>query len=75
MFSLQVLGTVAQLERALIAKRTRAGLRRGNPAAIRTLRASWDVRHLKGVLMQLDARLLTVRRMRPGQPWTTTCGY
>ena len=84
MFSLQVLGAVAQLERALIAERTKAGLRaacsRGrvggnpglrtrDPAAIRKLRAARDAAHLNGVLAGLDEWLPTVRRMRPTQPW------
>ena len=84
MFSLQVLGAVAQLERALIAERTKAGLsaarsrgriggnpglRAGDPDAIRKLRASRDAGHLAGVIAQLDAWLPTVRRMRPAQPW------
>ena len=84
MFSLQVLGAVAQLERALIAERTKAGLkaarsrgrvggnpglRAGDPAAIEKLRASRDATHLNGLLAQLDAWLPTVRRMRPDQPW------
>jgi len=84
MFSLQVLGAVAQLERALIAERTKAGLRAarargrvggnpglrtGDPAAIRKLRANRDAKHLDGVLAQLDTWLPTVRRMRPDQPW------
>ena len=84
MFSLQVLGAVAQLERALIAERTKAGLhaarargrvggnpglRSGDPATIRKLRAGRDAKHLDGVLAQLDAWLPTVRRMRPDQPW------
>jgi len=84
MFSLQVLGAVAQLERALIAERTKAGLqaarrrgrvggnpglRVGDPVAIRKLRASRDATHLNGVLAQLDSWLPTVRRMRPEQPW------
>ena len=84
MFSLQVLGAVAQLERALIAERTKAGLRAarargrvggnpglrtGDPATIRKLRAGRDAKHLDGVLAQLDAWLPTVRRMRPDQPW------
>jgi DNA invertase Pin-like site-specific DNA recombinase len=84
MFSLQVLGAVAQLERALIAERTKAGLhaarargrvggnpglRDRDPAAIRKLRASRDAKHLDGVLAQLNAWLPTVRRMRPVQPW------
>jgi len=84
MFSLQVLGAVAQLERALIAERTKAGLnaarargrvggnpglRAGDPDAIRKVRASRDAAHLDGVLAQLDVWLPTVRRMRPDQPW------
>lgn len=84
MFSLQVLGAVAQLERALIAERTKAGLsaarargrvggnpglRAGEPAAIRKIRASRDAAHLDGVLERLDVWLPTVRRMRPDQPW------
>jgi DNA invertase Pin-like site-specific DNA recombinase len=84
MFSLQVLGAVAQLERSLIAERTKSGLnaarargrvggnpglRAGDPEAIRKLRASRDASHLKGVLARLDDWLPTVRRMRPGQPW------
>jgi DNA invertase Pin-like site-specific DNA recombinase len=84
MFSLQVLGAVAQLERALIAERTKAGLqaarRRGrvggnpglrsrDPDAIRKVRAGRDRTHLESVLTQLDAWLPTVRRMRPSQPW------
>ena len=82
--SLQVLGAVAQLERALIAERTKAGLRAarargriggnpglrtGDPAAVRKLRAGRDAKHLDGVLAQLDTWLPTVRRMRPDQPW------
>src|SRR3954462_1173378 len=84
MFSLQVLGAVAQLERALIAERTKAGLkaalsrgrvggnpglRAGDPDALRKLRTSRDATHLSGVLAQLDTWLPTVRRMRPDQPW------
>jgi len=84
MFSLQVLGAVAQLERALIAERTKSGLRAarargrigGNPGlrvgdldAIRKIRASRDAAHLDGILVQLDSWLPTVRRMRPDQPW------
>jgi DNA invertase Pin-like site-specific DNA recombinase len=84
MFSLQVLGAVAQLERALIAERTKAGLRSarlrgrvgGNPGlrardpeAVRKARAARDATHLSAVLAHLDEWLPTVRRMRPGQPW------
>lgn len=84
MFSLQVLGAVAQLERALISERTKAGLRSarsrgriggnpglraGDPAAIRKARAARDAAHLAALLARLDEWLPTVRRMRPGQPW------
>ena len=84
MFSLQVLGAVAQLERSLIAERTKSGLNAarargrvgGNPAlraadpdAIRKMRASRDAAHLRSVLARLDSWLPTVRRMRPDQPW------
>src|SRR5271157_5120550 len=84
MFSLQVLGAVAQLERALIAERTKAGLRAarsrgrvggnpglrsGDPDAIRKVRASRDAAYLDGVLAQADSWLPIVRRMRPDQPW------
>jgi DNA invertase Pin-like site-specific DNA recombinase len=84
MFSLQVLGAVAQLERTLIAERTKAGLRsakaRGrvggnpglrarDPAAIRKLRSARDAAHLDAMLAGLDAWLPTVRRMRPDQSW------
>jgi Resolvase, N terminal domain len=84
MFSLQVLGAVAQLERALIAERTKSGLNAarargrvgGNPGlragdrnAIRKLRASRDAAHLEGVLARLDTWLPTVQQMRPNQPW------
>ena len=80
MFSLQVLGAVAQLERALIAERTKAGLRAarsrgpvggnpglraGNPDPIRKVRASRDAAHLDSILAQLDAWLPIVRQMRP----------
>jgi DNA invertase Pin-like site-specific DNA recombinase len=84
MFSLQVLGAVAQLERTLIAERTKAGLcsakargrvggnpglRAGDPDAIRKLRSARDAAHLDAMLAGLDAWLPTVRRMRPDQPW------
>jgi hypothetical protein len=84
MFSLQVLGAVAQLERALIAERTKSGLnaarargriggnpglRIGDPNAIQKIRASRDAAHLDGILARLDSWLPTVRQMRPDQPW------
>ena len=84
MFSLQVLGAVAQLKRALIAERTKAGLSAarkggrvgrnpgcepGDPDAIRKLRASRSAGHLAGVPAGLDAWLPMVHRMRPSEPW------
>ena len=84
MFSLQVLGAVAQLERALIAERTRSGLaaarargriggnpglRAGDADAIQKMRAGRDAAQLDRVLVQLDSWLPTVRQMRPHQPW------
>ncbi len=84
MFSLQVLGAVAQLERALISERTKAGLsaarsrgrvggnpglRAGDPEAIRKTRARRDAAYLEALVAQLDTWLPTVRRMRPDQPW------
>jgi DNA invertase Pin-like site-specific DNA recombinase len=84
MFSLQVLGAVAQLERALIAERTKSGLnaarargriggnpglRTGDPKAIQKIRASRYAAHLDGILARLDTWLPTVRQMRPNQPW------
>jgi DNA invertase Pin-like site-specific DNA recombinase len=84
MFSLQVLGAVAQLERALIAERTKSGLaaarargriggnpglRARDPQAIAKLRASRDAGHLESLLARLDDWLPIVRQMRPDQPW------
>src|SRR5271157_5245327 len=79
MFSLQVLGAVAQLERALIAERTKAGLlaarnrgrvggnpglRAGDPEAVRKVQAGRDAAHLDGILAHLDSWLPTVGRRR-----------
>jgi hypothetical protein len=84
MFSLQVLGAVAQLERPLIGERTEAGLtaarrcgpvdenpglRAGGPKAICKIRASRDAAHLAGILALLDSWLPILRRMRPDRPW------
>ncbi|MBX3526005.1 MAG: recombinase family protein [Rhodoblastus sp.] len=84
MFSLQVLGAVAQLERALISERTKAGvaaakargrrpgnpgLRDGNPAAIKKIAAARDKAFTDEVLAGMDAWLPTVRQMRPLSPW------
>lgn len=81
---LKVLGVVAEFERALIRKRTRAGLgaakargrvggnpglRARDPDAVHHARSARDAAHLNAVLEELDAWLPTVRRMRPEQPW------
>ncbi len=84
MFSLQVLGAVAQLERALISERTKAGikaakargklsgnpgLRARDPAAIRKVAAARDRIFTGDVLASLDHWLPTVRQMRPASSW------
>ena len=84
MFSLQVLGAVAQLERALISERTKAGikaarlrgklpgnpgLRAKDPAAIRKTAAARDRVFTSDVIASMDRWLPTVRRMRPASPW------
>ena len=76
MFSLQVLGAVAQLERALTSERTKAGLRAakargrlgGNPGlrardpkAIRVARAARNKTHMESVFARMDSWLPTVR--------------
>jgi DNA invertase Pin-like site-specific DNA recombinase len=84
MFSLQVLGAVAQLERALISERTKAGikaarargklpgnpgLRARDPEAIRKVAAARDRVFTTDVIASMDRWLPTVRRMRPQYPW------
>ena len=84
MFSLQVLGAVAQLERALISERTRAGIRAarargrlpGNPglrerepAAIAKVAAARDKVFTGDVIAIMDRWLPIVRQMRPNSPW------
>jgi DNA invertase Pin-like site-specific DNA recombinase len=84
MFSLQVLGAVAQLERSLISERTKAGLRaakaRGKvlgspgvrehrPETIRRLTLAREKRYLDPLIASADRWMPTVKRMRPGHPW------
>ncbi|HEY9211536.1 MAG TPA: recombinase family protein [Ancylobacter sp.] len=84
MFSLQVLGAVAQLERALIAERTRAGMRAakargkiaGNPGlrerrpeAIRAASAARQRVYVGDLIASASAWLPIVRRMRPQHSW------
>lgn len=84
MFSLQVLGAVAQLERSLIAERTKAGIAaarkrgrqpgnpgliRGDKAAIRKTTQGRDKRRTEALIDTAEAWLPVVRRLRPGMPW------
>ena len=84
MFSLQVLGAVAQLERALIADRSKAGLasarargrvggnpgvRAGDPAAIAKIVKSMDETYVTRLIDSMETFMPTVRKMRPERPW------
>jgi DNA invertase Pin-like site-specific DNA recombinase len=84
MFSLQVLGAVAQLERALIADRSKAGLasarargrvggnpgvRAGDPTAIAKIVKSMDETYVTRLIDSMEAFMPTVRKMRPDKPW------
>jgi DNA invertase Pin-like site-specific DNA recombinase len=85
MFTLQVLGAVAQLERALNSERTKAGIRAavargkrpGNPGlrnrdpkALRKASSARDRVYIGRLLGGMDAWMPTVRRMRPDQAWS-----
>jgi DNA invertase Pin-like site-specific DNA recombinase len=85
MFSLQVLGAVAQLERALIADRSKAGLasarargrvggnpgvRAGDPAAIAKIVKSMDETYVTRLIDGMEEFMPTVRKMRPTRPWS-----
>ncbi|NBJ12986.1 recombinase family protein [Microvirga sp. SYSU G3D207] len=84
MFSLQVLGAVAQLERSLISERTKAGLRAakargkvlGSPAVrerrpdtIRKMTAARAKRYIDSLIASADQWMPTVKRMRPAHTW------
>ena len=89
LFTLQVLGAAAQLERALIRERTRSGLRAaaargrragnpglraGDPAAIRQLAAARHAAYLDRLIAGADAWLPLVRRRGPmGGPGRRWC--
>jgi DNA invertase Pin-like site-specific DNA recombinase len=83
-FSLQVLGAVAQLERSLISERTRAGIKAakargkkpGNPGmrerqpeAIRKIALAREKIYVDDLIAGTDQWMPTVRRMRPQHPW------
>ncbi len=84
MFSLQVLGAVAQLERSLISERTKAGLKAarargkllGNPGirerrpdTMRKIAAAREKVYLEPLIASADQWMPTVKRMRPAHPW------
>src|SRR5580704_9589595 len=84
MFSLQVLGAVAQLERALIADRSKAGLqsarargrvggnpgvRAGDPRAIAKIVKSRDAAYVSRLINSMETFMPTVRKLRPAKPW------
>lgn len=81
---LQILGAVAEFERALIRERTLAGLAaaraRGrvggnprlkarDPAALATLASARRAARLSRALTEADRWIGLVRRLRPGEPW------
>jgi DNA invertase Pin-like site-specific DNA recombinase len=83
-FSLQVLGAVAQLERSLISERTKAGIkaakargkkpgnpgiRESQPEAIRKIAVAREKVYLDELIAGADRWMPTVRRMRPQHTW------
>jgi len=84
MFSLQVLGAVAQLERALIAERTKAGikaakargklpgnpgLRERRPEAIKAVSKAREKLYLDELISSAQTWLPMVRQLRPQHSW------
>jgi hypothetical protein len=84
MFSLQVLGAVAQLERALISERTKAGiaaaraqgklpgnpgLRNGDRTALAKASAARRRRYVKDLIAGMGEWMPVVERMRPDRSW------
>ncbi|CAN7749088.1 recombinase family protein [Rhizobium sp. LjRoot258] len=84
MFSLQVLGAVAQLERALIAERTKSGmkaakargklagnpgLRERRPEAVRAVSAARRQAYLDELISSAQTWLPIVRQLRPRHSW------
>ncbi len=84
MFSLQVLGAVAQLERALISERTKAGIqaakakgrlpgnpgiRQRQPETLAQLTAAQKAAYGRRIQATANQWLPTVRRMRPDHTW------
>jgi DNA invertase Pin-like site-specific DNA recombinase len=91
LFTLQVLGAAAQLERALIRERTKSGmraaaargkragnpgLRSGDPAAIRKLSEARRAGHLGKLIAGAETWLPEVRRLRgEGRSWEDVVRY
>src|SRR5690606_35087333 len=84
MFSLQVLGAVAQLERALISERTKAGIaaakargrlpgnpgiRERRPEALTKLKRAQKAAYARRIQSNAEQWLPIVRRMRPDHSW------
>lgn len=84
MFSLQVLGAVAQLERALISERTKAGInaakskgklpgnpgiRERRPEMLAKMTAAQKAAYGERIQIDVNKWLPTVRRMRPDHSW------
>ena len=84
MFSLQILGAVAQLERALISERTKAGIaaarskgrlpgnpgiRERRPEALAKMTAVQKAAYGRRLQSTMNQWLPTVRRMRPDHNW------
>ncbi|PJO49394.1 recombinase family protein [Brucella pituitosa] len=84
MFSLEVLGAVAQLERTLISERTKAGikaaklrgklpgnpgLRERRPEAIRAVSQARDKRYLEELITSAQTWLPLVQQLRPVHSW------
>ncbi len=84
MFSLQVLGAVAQLERALISERTKAGIKAakakgkkpgnpglcdGRPEALAKMTAAQKAAYGNRIQATANQWLPIVRRMRPDHTW------
>lgn len=91
LFTLQVLGAAAQLERALIRERTRSGmraaaargrmagnpgLRAGDPAAAQKVSGARKAAYLRKLIADAGDWLPVVRRLRAdGQPWDGVVRY
>lgn len=86
-FTLQILGAVAEFERALIRERTAAGLARaraagrrggnpalGDPATQAALAARRDAARTARLVADAGPLLDLLARLRPAQPWDTVAG-